>query len=399
MNASVSAAVHDPSGKIATAMKELGYMSPEQSVDDAARKLSEEKIKAVLEKAYAIQDAEVPPSDATPSETVVPVPEVPVPVSEPTAPRSSMPVVREPVVPPAANPHPIPVEPSVKDVPVPVTPTSAQLPSEAPKTNFSILGWLSLGAVAGASWLFLRRSKLSKSSERTETSDSPVVETRPETGIPPAVETPDPVVVRRRDRTPAGIPADASVPAVASGVATPSLDDVQPVTSPSAPSMMETSDVGRFESPRKAAFRSMHDHMVRSLGFSVDPSLSKAGERFMGKLGFSETVPTGSKFSLVVTTRESSVELTVECEDDGRSVFSKRSSLNLPSAHEAEGDFERDLQSVADVLLKSALEARHAFKYDEFRNVSRFEVSRSDFADIYRQLNVPEIARSNRETG
>lgn len=377
-------------------MKELGYLSSEQSVDDAARKLSEEKIKAVLEKAYAIQDAEVPPSDATPSETVVPVPEVPVPMSEPTAPRSSVPVVRESVVPPAANPHPIPVEPSAKDVPVSVVPTPVQLPPEASKTNFSILGWLSLGAVAGAGWLFHRRSKLSKDSARTGASVSPVVETPPETDTAPAVPTIDPAVVRRRPRAPAVIPETPRTE--------PVVPDTVPKTNetpirPPVPSVTEISDSESFEASRKAAFKSMHDHMVRSLGFTVDPSLSRAGERFMGKLGFSETVPTGSKFSLVVTTKESSVELSVACEDGGRSVFSKTSSLTLPSTHGAEGDFERSLESAADALLKSALEARHSFKYEEFRNVSRFEVSRSDFADIYRQLSVPEIARSNRETG
>ena len=364
----MSSAVRDPSGKIATAMKELGYLSPEQSVDDAARKLSEEKIKAVLEKAYAIQDSAV-----SPSETPVHVPAAPDPVSA------------------------APVTPSAKTAPVvPPVPPSVQLPSEAPKTGFSILGWLSLGAVAGAGWIFFRRSKLVKNSGRTEVSKSPVVEIQPETEVPSAVQPSTPAVIRRRPRAPLPV---REIPQFGDEVSvTPPRDVESPAPHP-AQAPAENLDVGRFEGARKAAFKKMHDHMVRSLGFSVDSDLSQAGENFMGTLGFSETVPTGSKFSLVVTTREASVELSARCEDGGRSVFSKSASLDFPSVGASEGDFERNLQSAADALLKSALEARHAFKYEEFRNVSRFEVTRSDFAEIYRQLSVPEIVRSNRETG
>ncbi len=52
MNSSISSLIHDPDGKIVHIMKDLGYQNPNETVDHAARRLSSEKIRVILQKYY-----------------------------------------------------------------------------------------------------------------------------------------------------------------------------------------------------------------------------------------------------------------------------------------------------------------------------------------------------------
>lgn len=59
MNSSVHGLVHDPNGKVAEAMREMGLLSEGQGVGDVARKLTERQIQEIVTRTYG-EDLGIP---------------------------------------------------------------------------------------------------------------------------------------------------------------------------------------------------------------------------------------------------------------------------------------------------------------------------------------------------
>ncbi len=285
--------------------------------------MSEEKIQAVLEKAYAIQDGNVPA-------------EIPAPVQTPVSEQAHAPA--EAPATPAAIPVPAPTPdtpaPSADSVPVSVV----QSPSV--KNNWGFAAVATGMLAVGFGWIFRRRKETVR--RKREEADVPF-----QAVVPAHAPAEAPA-------TPAAIPAPVPVP----DTPVPSAD---PVFAPTPALSEETSKSealpewlsGISETdPKKiariAAFRKTKTLFVDHWGFSIDPNRSSSSKDYAGTLAYSQRVPTGSEFVTEVSVSDGSVTVSAFCFEDGKTLFENSWTTSLPLEIGGLDEFARNIESVCE---------------------------------------------------
>lgn len=200
--------------------------------------------------------------------------------------------------------------------------------------------------------------------------------------------------------------ADSAIPAAVPAPAPTPVPQSTPVVQPapeesvalpewlSGISETDPKKIGRI-----AAFRRTKDFFVDRMEFSIDSSRSSPSENYKGTLAYSKRVPTGSEFFAQVAVSEERAVLSVSCVDSGKPLFQDSFEISLPLEVGNLDEFARNIENACETLCQSALLARNEAKYEDFRNVSKFEVTSEDLSKIYGQLEDPATSRSNRETG
>lgn len=340
---SVHTAAYDPSGKVVGALRSLGFLSehsvPNASeIDAVARKLSESDLSRVLREAYG--PASFPASsDAPPSG--FPVPETPVSVDE--------------------NPMPQASEPAASATPDSPPSPGDSVPLAEPAVNFPNFRYLPLALAALAVPFGIAAYRRSRKDAGAEKLSDPAPSVRDSDDVrPPSPvfsESPSPATDSPSEETPVVAPVPKDVPSVLAAPAYPALRHA-------------AADVLSGE----YAFATKESEVP---GTFVLPTL--AGE-FLATIDESGDAPR-LRFSWYEGRKErfSTFRDLMFSGDPGELRATFRSSLE-------------DAYYAAAVFRENA-------KRQEFREVRIFEISDRDLSSIYRQLEDPATARTNRETG
>ncbi len=336
--------------------------------------MSEEKIQAVLERAYAIQDGGVPAEIPEPVQTPVSE-QAPNPAEAPAAPAAI----------PAPAPAPDTPVPSVDSIPVSVAQSSSAT------SNWGLVATATGMLAVGFGWIFRRRKETARRK-------------REEGSIPfqSVVPAPNPA---EAPAAPAAIPAPAPAPDTPVPSADPVFAPVPALSEEASKSealpewLSDISETDPKKIARIAAFRKTKTLFVDDWKFSIDPNRSSSSKDYTGTLAYSQRVPTGSEFVTEISVSDGSVIVSTFCFDDGKTIFENSWGTPLPLEIGELDAFARNLENACEEFCRSALLARNAAKYEDFRNVQKFEVASEDLSKIYGQLEDPATSRSNRETG
>ncbi len=108
-------------------------------------------------------------------------------------------------------------------------------------------------------------------------------------------------------------------------------------------------------------------------------------------------LPTAAgEFRAEIVTGPDGAELFFQWLENGKI---RHSVSRSASTHGAPDELREDLRKVLENAYYETALFRETAKREEFRNLTTFELSRRDAAEMYRQLEEPETVARNRETG
>ncbi|MBP8016667.1 hypothetical protein KAZ01_01545, partial [Candidatus Gracilibacteria bacterium] len=131
------------------------------------------------------------------------------------------------------------------------------------------------------------------------------------------------------------------------------------------------------------------------LGFNFDSSTYRESNNSYSILATKKTF--GGEFAITVDGTPDNIKLKMFWFDHGECKFQEEIKINQVSASN-ENKFESCIEEVMPYLFKKALLKRDEIKNKEYRdNFHTVEISRNDFASIYKQLREPYVVNNDTE--